>query len=622
MTLADMVKVRQNSFLSYSPYIIAIALIVSVFLLYSYEIKELYSELEKETDREAQHLANQLEDQQKIIYQGLRTIARLPATRYIDRYGKNLDRFAQQSLQEIYNNLYTNVSLSEVYIVPLGFDPDRVDPITGELEMPIVTFDELIVGQNHRPSQSNIASIPEIEIYEYRAMKEQLSWFMKNSPTDKNIKKLDYPAIISRELITCDNNFLDLDNLNDKDRSGLIVSVPFFDQQGNLKGMVSGVFLSRILSSLLTGPNFRFVNSSHNYIVTELNSHPSIANNIFGNRAPIMSKPVNIQDNVGQWSIDYVVSSEDGNLYRHYENELRLWHITMGLTIVIGFSLFIIGNLVQRQRKITQKKNRELEAKVLERTQELESLNEELEKSNRVKTDFLSSISHELRTPLNAIIGYSDLLLDDMKESGVKEYETDLKRVNSAGTHLLSLIDEILDVSKIEAGKVDLLIGQFSIFSLAEEVIDTIKPVAQKNNTTVEFDYSSDIGSIESDWMRLKQVLLNLLSNAVKFTRNGKVVLKISSDNDDIVFEVIDTGIGMSEEQIQNVFTDFYQANAEISHKYGGTGLGLSISKRLCTLLKGEIALTSEIGKGTHFRLVFPSQFPDYHSRFHDFDED
>jgi CheY-like chemotaxis protein len=224
-------------------------------------------------------------------------------------------------------------------------------------------------------------------------------------------------------------------------------------------------------------------------------------------------------------------------------------------------------------------------------------------------------MSHELRTPLNAIIGYSEMLIEDADEMGYSSIVPDVKKIQAAGSHLLDLINNILDLSKIEAGKMDLFYEAFDIPDMVEGVLATVKPLITKNNNALEVEYAPDANRMVADLVKVRQTLLNLLSNAAKFTENGTVQLKIMRgrfDNTDwITFRVTDTGIGMSPEQIEHLFREFTQADNSTTRKYGGTGLGLAISRRFCQMMNGDILVESEVGKGTTFIVHLPADVPE-----------
>jgi signal transduction histidine kinase/DNA-binding response OmpR family regulator len=237
------------------------------------------------------------------------------------------------------------------------------------------------------------------------------------------------------------------------------------------------------------------------------------------------------------------------------------------------------------------------------------------EVANRAKSAFLANMSHELRTPLNAIIGYSEILLEDAKDMGYGEATADLNRIQNAGRHLLEIISDILDLSKIEAGKMDLHFEELDLGSLLEGVLETAAPLAEKNANKLEFDCEKEVGTLYTDQTKIRQILLNLLSNACKFTQNGRVHLRVWRERErggeELVCTVADSGIGMTEQEVERLFQPFTQADASTTRKYGGTGLGLAISKRFCQLMGGDISVESAPGVGS----VFTMRLPVHHRR-------
>jgi len=247
---------------------------------------------------------------------------------------------------------------------------------------------------------------------------------------------------------------------------------------------------------------------------------------------------------------------------------------------------------------------------------ELEEARELSEVANRTKSQFLANMSHELRTPLNAIIGYSEILQEDAADSGQEQLVPDLKKIEGAGRHLLGLINDILDLSKVEAGKMDVFIEDIDISSLLDEVKSIITPLVAKNGNKLELHLADHIGSMRTDRTKVKQCLLNVLSNASKFTQDGKLTVEVErleTDRPMIQITISDTGIGMSEEQLGRLFQAFSQADASTTKKFGGTGLGLAITRHFCRLLGGDITVASQVGAGSTFTITLPDQAAEPH---------
>ena len=232
----------------------------------------------------------------------------------------------------------------------------------------------------------------------------------------------------------------------------------------------------------------------------------------------------------------------------------------------------------------------------------------EAQAASTAKSHFLASMSHELRTPLNAILGYSEMLQEDAESAGQSGFIPDLQKIESAGRHLLTLINDVLDLSKIEAGKMELYLESFEVKTVLEAVAATVEPLIHKNGNTLRQEWANDLGAMRADVTRVRQILLNLLSNASKFTDHGTITLAAerSGDGTRVTFSVRDTGVGMTEEQVGKLFQAFSQAEASTAAKYGGTGLGLAISKRFAEMMGGTITVTSTPGKGTTFAVHLP----------------
>jgi signal transduction histidine kinase len=233
--------------------------------------------------------------------------------------------------------------------------------------------------------------------------------------------------------------------------------------------------------------------------------------------------------------------------------------------------------------------------------------------ANQIKSKFMANMSHELRTPLNAIIGYCELLLESDEDQDHHSRD-DLQKIHKAGNHLLRLIDDILDLSKIEAGKIDINYTLTNVRDVLAEVSRSIYPKLLENNNELIMNIADEIGTGYFDETKLKQILLNLLSNACKFTSAGLIKINVFPLKEGrklyYIFEVTDSGIGMTDEQRNDVFKPYTQADSSTTRKYGGTGLGLTISKNYCEMMGGNIAVSSEPGKGSTFTVMIPAQNP------------
>jgi signal transduction histidine kinase/CheY-like chemotaxis protein/ligand-binding sensor domain-containing protein/protocatechuate 3,4-dioxygenase beta subunit len=302
-----------------------------------------------------------------------------------------------------------------------------------------------------------------------------------------------------------------------------------------------------------------------------------------------------------------------------YANAFIMVPACGGLAGLVGWALYARSLVIRRKREAEQlrglmlEQERQARLKLEATNKELAEAKEAADAANQAKSTFLASMSHELRTPLTAIIGFSEMLLAEAETDGKKEQAEDLTRINDSATHLLGLINDILDLSKVEAGKMELHLETFNVAQLIADVRDTIQPLVAKKANRLIVDCPADIGSMSADLTKVRQALLNLLSNANKFTEMGTIRLtasraSLNSEPSTLSFAISDTGIGMTAEQVSRLFQAFTQVDSSTARKYGGTGLGLAITRQFCELMGGRVEVQSEPGKGSTFTLRLPSE--------------
>lgn len=308
----------------------------------------------------------------------------------------------------------------------------------------------------------------------------------------------------------------------------------------------------------------------------------------------------------------------------NHESHVRLSGLAAKELVRLGDSVNALG-VARRELSASHEKleqyNKNLEEQVEQRTAALAASMQEAERANESKSEFLAKMSHELRTPLNAIIGYSEMLQEEAEETDEGDlFVPDLQKIHGAGRHLLGLINDILDLSKVESGRMDLYLEEFSVKEMVDDVAATVYPLVEKNGNSLTVDCPDFPQPMRSDVTKIRQNLLNLLSNASKFTEAGQIQLNVSLDQPNesdasegarITFAVTDSGIGMTEEQAKRIFDPFSQADASTTRTYGGTGLGLAIAKKFCDLLGGRISVSSQLNEGSTFTMVLPLRLTD-----------
>ncbi|MFO0829342.1 MAG: ATP-binding protein [Phycisphaerales bacterium] len=549
------------------------------------------------------------------MYEGLRTIARLPGVRAIDRYARDFDADARSTVQEIYNNLALSVAMSEVYIVPLDLDPDELDANTGAPQAPITTFDELIVGREAeadavRPDDDN-EELEEVEIFEYRLMKRQLAWMREHVPDESSIQGLEYPALCGPEVITCDNSRYSRLRPDDKDRSGLVYSVPFYAPSGELKGCISCVILTHSIEEMLPSGCFAVRAVGYDYTAPGPGGGIASDDNRWLREAtpdPTLLwsdvHPLALRDRGAQWHLwsarpdrDFFASSDLAAVRRVAYTSYAGVGVLVALLVSANFFVARQWAMAKRQRELL------VAAKAEEaRAAAFQAASQAAEAANRAKSEFLANMSHEIRTPMAAILGFADLLLDP--NHTMSDRTDHLQTIRRNGEHLLAVINDILDISKVEAGKLSVERVPTDPVEIVEDVLSLMQVRASAKCLALQAKWDFPLPRrIRTDPVRLRQVLVNLVGNALKFTSKGAVTIHVRCDreNEAMRFAVIDTGIGIKQSDIEKLFHPFAQADTSMTRKFGGTGLGLAISKRLVDLLGGEITVRSEPDNGSTF---------------------
>ena len=604
----------------------------------------------------AEDAASLIDGKLRQIHQGLRTIGLLPSVQRIERHGEPVEGDAAHTIQQLYNSLKLNVDVSEVYVVPVDFNPERIDPATGELEEPILSFDQL-VAQSATESEGDAGEVgraPEVELEEYRVLAGQLFWLQRRFPTADSFDVFERPMLSSAEVITCDNTVFNTTG-KDADRKGIMLSVPFYDKDGKLRGVVSATVRTAALAGYLPRSDFALINAAHGFSVLSPEAGVQLSSLAYAKRGePDPDLPFSTAvelsqtDPQGNWIL-WTGRSSDMFLNSPQVISIRAFEVT---ALIIGALLMIViiavlvmmrsGARLQKTRQahlqeiadaraaqigdmeMAQAAIAEREAKAVRLANELEANQEKLrsmltdlmaaknaaEAASVAKSQFLANMSHEIRTPLNGVLGLAQVMASEKLEA---EHAEKIELILEAGKSLLVLLNDVLDLSKIEAGKLEIMTAPGDVTQTIGGTVQLFRAQAEGKGLSLMFDAPAKLPPLRHDPDRVRQCVSNLISNAIKFTSSGSVTVTLSAkahgETEHIVMvQVRDTGIGMDEVAMSRLFSAFSQGDNSTTRRFGGTGLGLAISRALARKMGGDIRVRSKVGVGSSFALLFRAE--------------
>ena len=595
--------------------IIMILIIASGFIILIEKKASTDLEIAKEhyisdSQSQAKQTSENLKDTFSHIYRNLRTIAHLPSVKKTDRHASELKGDSLSTIQQIYNNLASAVSVSEVYINSVDFKPENFDPVTGKEEEPIIMFDELIVGKR----EDKDSHIEEIEIYEYRLIREQLDWMLLNEPEAPINKELDVPAITGQEVITCDNSRYSLSRRNEADRSGIIYSTAFYGDDGKLKGSISAIILTYALRDLLPTMHYAIINKATNYTIfseQEGQSHLSKKSVLKGEKDEelIFSIviPLEIKDSAGEWLLwagypnSYFYNSSEFKSILDFKN---LSYIALSILVI---SSITTAMMFRYTLSIQRNKNTELKHLIKESTK----AKEEAEKANQLKSEFLANMSHEFRTPMHAIINFARQGIERIEKWDNEKHVKNLSSIKESGERLSRLLNDLLDLSKLESQSIQYEIKPHDIIELIDSSKSEVELLAKAKDININTYYEKEEQLIiECDRDKMIQVIINLLSNAIKFTTQGKKI-KIECKQSDLtlILSFSDEGLGVPENELSEIFDKFVQSS-KTKTGAGGTGLGLAICKQIIEAHHGKIWAKNNEEGGASFTITIPIKQP------------
>lgn len=512
---------------------------------------------------EMSEVQEKLQHQVGLIYQGLRTISRMPGVRKMDMAAQRLTPDAMQSVQEIFNNLNLSIHLSEVYIVPIDLDPDQIDARTKKMQEPLITFDRISTAPVATTKKEK-KDQEEVEIFEYRTMKKQNTWLKKYFPTEKYISDFDVPMLSSTEVVTCDNSHFDSKHPDDKKRSGQVLSVPFYGEDGKLKGAISGVVLTDVLAGYL--PNDEY------YIESEINQY------LVGKTFPASEKLIfdaavklNFHDPLADWYLKSSVT--EALFYKQHDVALTKYFYYFCL-LIISIFVGIAYYMVEQNAKLLTSQQKALEASV-----KLASMGE-----------MTASIAHEINNPL-AILVTKATLMKAMNEKGTLTKEritTDLEKLKGTAERIAKIIKGLKSLSRnAEADPFE----KVSVKKIVDEALVFCTDRLKERNTELKVHNNID-EEVSCREVQISQVIINLVNNssdAILELPEKWIEIEVSKNESKkmVVIAITDSGKGIPPEIAKKLMTAFFSTKGVGK----GTGLGLSISKKILQEHGGDLRL-------------------------------
>lgn len=588
------------------------------------------------------------------IYENLRTLASLPGVRGLDRHGTNISPEAKVTIQQVYNNLASSVSVSEVYLTPIDFDPEKFDPITGKNEEPTLMFDELILNAGLNMSYADRFNAPEavksaeavgpdeVESFEYVQLKDHAGWLKSNVPTMSPQGTLDVPFIAGPEVLTCDNTIY-VQSHWDPDRAGVIFTVPYYSADGNIRGMVSAIILTRAIKALIHKSHYALVNTGNSYLATPDNADiPATALAFARDAKPdpslIYSEAVafGVRDWRNPWKIwaglpnSAFHTSKNAVLADRTRNTNLLIVALLAATSLAG--LYVSDRMVRQSRALASSAKK-TEAEALETANRLQVLNDDvsrlnLELSSNIKQlkeaqeeiinkgkmaqlgQLVATVAHEIRNPLGGIRTAAFLLRRKLQAAKVDQ-DTILTRIESGVTRCDDIITQLLDFSRSSKPNVEVIVFDDWLEKMIGEEAASIP-----TEVTITCNLGLGSTSVEFDPHRLRRAIINLVSNAYEAMMDSnkslancqggvpRIGITTRESSRGVELDIEDNGPGMSPDVLACIREPLFTT------KSFGTGLGVPAVEKIAQLHGGGLDVDTEVGRGTRFTLWLPAQQP------------